>query len=200
MAYTTYITTASQLMVTAAYPAYPDGSYHRGMDTKVPGDTNRVLRAPTNAIIVRSEYGTGGNWSWGNFICGYNSSEGYTWLVAHLQNRLVVVGDTVNAGDVIGYYDSTGNVTGPHAHWEKHIGNGITNDLAEPDFVGVPNAIGTYDVEYGAPNPPDPPIPPAGRTDIFTLASGIIPIITQLQSQGQLKQMIDATYLTWGKG
>lgn len=45
MAYQTYITTSPTLRVTAGYPAYPGGGYHRGGDVKVPGDTNRMLEA-----------------------------------------------------------------------------------------------------------------------------------------------------------
>lgn len=197
MVYKTWITTANLLRCTAAYPAYADGSYHRGFDTKVPNDTNTVLRAPTDAEIIRSEMGTGNNATWGNFICGYNSAGNFTWLVAHLNRRDVQVGAIVKAGDVIGIYGETGNVTGPHAHWEKHTGRGITNILSFPDYVGIPNAVGTYAIEYGGTNPPDPP---SGKVNIKTIASsiGFITSLTQAQSQEQLSQMIQYKYLQIG--
>lgn len=159
MAYSTYMFDYSQMQVTAGYPAYPDGSYHRGIDIKTPNNAYRNLGSPVSGEVIRSEYGTGGNWSWGNFICVYDASRDITVLMAHFAERLVSVGATVNAGDIIGVYGSTGNVTGPHCHVEQHAGRGITNVLQDPSgIIGVPNAIGTYDIEYaGGETPSTPP-------------------------------------------
>lgn len=161
MAYTTYLTTSDQLQVTAGYPAYPDGSYHRGADVKVPGNTNRNVGSLVSGEVIRSEYGTGGNWSWGNFIVVYNAERNESILMAHFDQRYVEVGQTVNAGDIIGYYGSTGNSSGPHVHVERHAGKGITNNLLNPfELIGVPNAVGVYDVTYAGGG--DTPTPPSG--------------------------------------
>lgn len=159
MAYQTYITTSPTLRVTAGYPAYPGGGYHRGGDVKVPGDTNRNVGSLVSGEVVRSEYGTGGNASWGNFIVVYDASRDESILMAHFAERLVKVGDTVSAGDNIGVYGSTGNVTGPHVHVERHKGRGITNNLLDPfELIGVPNAVGDYEVTYAGGG--EPPVPP----------------------------------------
>lgn len=200
--YTTFITSYNQIHVSAGYPSYPGGGYHRGIDTYTPGYADNIVRAPSDAIILRSEMGTGGNWSWGNFVVGYNEEGNYSWLAAHFDARYVEAGQTVKAGDPIGYCGTTGNVTGRHTHWEGHHGRGITNNLFDPSsFLGFPNAVGTYNVEWGDPeNPPrpdpDPPEPtPVPITLNNLIASGIIPVLTQLQSQNQLSQMVDYDWL-----
>lgn len=203
--YTTYITAYNQIMVTAGYPYYPQsfgGGYHRGIDTHTPGYVDNVVRAPTDAVIVRSEYGTGQNSSWGNFVAGYNEEGNYTWLAAHFAARYVEARQTVKAGDPIGYAGQTGNASGVHTHWEGHRGRGITNNLFDPSsYLGFPNAVGTYDVEWGDPeNPPgpgpDPPEPTPIPVPVRKLIElGIVPILTQLQSQNQLSQMVQYDWL-----
>ena len=43
---------------------------------------------------------------------------GVTTLYAHMSSRLYGVGDTVSAGDTIGYVGLTGNTRGYHLHFE----------------------------------------------------------------------------------
>ena len=62
MTYPTYITTSNKLRVTAGFPKYADGTPHRGGDVKVPGDTNKNVGSLVSGEVIRSEFGTGGNW------------------------------------------------------------------------------------------------------------------------------------------
>lgn len=48
---------------------------------------------------------------------------------AHLSERLVEVGDMVQAGDVLGSTGNTGRSTGPHLHWETALGGVWVNPL-----------------------------------------------------------------------
>jgi murein DD-endopeptidase MepM/ murein hydrolase activator NlpD len=45
----------------------------------------------------------------------------------HQSQLTVVVGQEVQAGDLIGYLGNTGLVTGPHLHWEMRV-QGIAVD------------------------------------------------------------------------
>lgn len=45
----------------------------------------------------------------------------------HLDKIIVVEGDRVEKGDVIGEVGSTGFSTGPHLHWSMHIGHTVAN-------------------------------------------------------------------------
>jgi hypothetical protein len=49
--------------------------------------------------------------------------EGYLTIYGHMMDFKVKAGDEVEAGDVIGRSDNTGNSTGPHLHFELRKNN-----------------------------------------------------------------------------
>lgn len=193
--YTTYVTTYNQLQVTASYPSYADGTRHLGFDTKTPGNADRTARSPVDGLVIQA--GKIIDWSYGNALLVYNAEQNFTYLAAHFEVLYVSENQTIKAGDPIGYYGETGNASGPHVHWEKHIGRGYTKNREFPDFVGVPNAVGIYNVEIGSPDVPEPPDPPEPVPLSINgiIASGLIPVLTQLQTAEQLKDMIDYNWL-----
>jgi murein DD-endopeptidase MepM/ murein hydrolase activator NlpD len=92
------------------------GTMHAGMD----------FAAPENAPIFAAGAGTVTAAGW--VYSGYGISvlidhgDGYLTHYAHLNKANVEVGDTVSAGDLIGWEGSTGDSTGPHLHFEVHDG------------------------------------------------------------------------------
>jgi murein DD-endopeptidase MepM/ murein hydrolase activator NlpD len=46
---------------------------------------------------------------------------------SHMDSSVVVDGQFVHKGEVIGYMGETGYVTGPHLHWEAIIHNVLVN-------------------------------------------------------------------------
>lgn len=88
---------------------------HKGIDIGVPNGTN-----------VFSTYGgvvtdVGSTNSRGNYVVIYHGDIGLTSVYQHLSSTYVVKGQTVNFGDTIGKSGSTGNVSGPHLHFELVI-------------------------------------------------------------------------------
>lgn len=119
------------------YPYGSDGNeqyslrVHHGIDM-----SNRIgetVRAAGSGTIVwaadglRVEGGVFENSpSYGNVVViehdfGYRGQKLWT-VYAHLSAALVMPEQYVNAGDVIGLVGNTGNVTGPHVHFEVRMG------------------------------------------------------------------------------
>ena len=57
--------------------------------------------------------------SWGYYVLIYHNGT-YTTRYAHLSSVAVSKGQTVSAGQIVGYEGATGNVTGPHLHFEVY--------------------------------------------------------------------------------
>jgi murein DD-endopeptidase MepM/ murein hydrolase activator NlpD len=78
--------------------------------------TGTPIRAALSGTVIKSYY----NSSYGNYTV-IDHGNGMTTGYAHQSQRLVRVGDTVEAGQVIGLVGSTGNSTGPHLHFEVRV-------------------------------------------------------------------------------
>ncbi len=119
---------------------YPYGSsgpqaewrVHHGLD--MPNPDGQPVRAAASGVVVWaadhyrwSEDGfTDGAESYGNVVIiehnfGYNGQRLYT-LYAHLSRIIVNLNDTVAVGEVVGLSGHSGNVTGPHVHFEVRLG------------------------------------------------------------------------------
>ncbi|WP_416971310.1 M23 family metallopeptidase [Streptomyces sp. 4F14] len=85
--------------------------YHTGVDFVVPSGT--TLRAVGAGTVVSAGWGG----AYGNQVV-IKLADGYYAQYAHLSALNVSAGQSVSAGQQIGYSGSTGNVTGPHLHFE----------------------------------------------------------------------------------
>lgn len=160
MAYKQCITDESTITVTAGYPRYPDGTSHGGIDTKHLDDLLSFAPMAGTVETAHTWQGTTtGNDSWGNYIVVKMSDNSY-WLAAHFESQIHKVGDVITRGQYIGHQGKTGNVTGIHTHWEYWVGGYGTAYRTDPSAIlGIPNQVGTFDVEWDATNPPTPPGP-----------------------------------------
>ena len=101
---------------------------HRG-DDLCAAEGTEIYAAADGVVLAAQEH-----YSWGNFveIDHGTDADGLRWvtLYAHMKSCAVQVGQTVTAGQVIGYVGSTGNTTGNACHFEMQV-NGT---LVEPRY------------------------------------------------------------------
>ena len=100
--------------ISAGYNGYPG---HKGLDIAGPYGTPIVAAADGQVIEANSTDSWG--MSWGYYVLIYHNGT-YTTRYAHMSSVAVSTGQYVTAGTVIGYEGATGNVTGPHLHFEVY--------------------------------------------------------------------------------
>jgi murein DD-endopeptidase MepM/ murein hydrolase activator NlpD len=98
---------------------------HRGIDIALAEGT--PIYAPEDATVTFAQTQKG----YGKKLeLTYQAMEGtLTTVYAHLSRFNAQVGDSVKKGDLIGYSGSTGNVTGPHLHFETLLNGQQVNPL-----------------------------------------------------------------------
>lgn len=88
--------------------------YHTGEDYAAPTGTNVVAVRSGTIRWSNDNGGAYGKWM------GLDADNGRTYVYCHLSARGLKAGAKVTAGQVIGKVGATGNVTGPHLHFEDH--------------------------------------------------------------------------------
>ena len=96
------------------------GDFHLGVD--INGSTGDPVYAAQGGTVIRASWFS----TYGNCIDIQHPS-GLVTRYAHLSAYHVSVGDTVSQGQIIADIGATGNVTGPHLHFETIV-NGSTVD------------------------------------------------------------------------
>ena len=118
--------------VTYAYgvknPRYAAG-YHTGEDYATPTGSNAVA-VRSGTIRWSNDYGG----AYGKWI-GLDADNGRNYVYCHLSSRMVAAGTKVTAGQLIAKTGATGNVTGPHLHFEDHpVGNFVYAQVRKPTW------------------------------------------------------------------
>lgn len=94
---------------------------HRGLDI---GHSKGIpIVATANGEVTEVKYQKNG---YGNYVSISHKWHYNTWY-AHMQKTIVVKGEHVKQGQVIGYMGSSGRSTGPHLHYEVRIGPTYVN-------------------------------------------------------------------------
>lgn len=94
---------------------------HTGVDIGAPNGTP-VVSAASGTVIASRFMGGYGN-------CIMIDHGGKVTVYAHLSSRAVSPGQSVSAGQTIGYVGSTGMSTGAHLHFEVRINGAVQNPL-----------------------------------------------------------------------
>ena len=95
---------------------------HRGTDIPAPEGTP-ILAAHSGTVLVSAW-----NDSYGNQVL-LDSGTGLSTRYAHMTAFIVTSGQTVTAGQTLGYVGSTGDSTGNHLHFEVMLNGGLTDPM-----------------------------------------------------------------------
>jgi murein DD-endopeptidase MepM/ murein hydrolase activator NlpD len=90
--------------------------FHPGVD--LVADIGTVVQATADGVVERVEVSD----SLGNVVY-IKHALGYTTVYAHLSQVAVEIGQKVKRGDKVGEVGDTGETTGPHLHYEIHVGD-----------------------------------------------------------------------------
>ncbi|OZS79087.1 peptidase M23 [Tetzosporium hominis] len=112
------------------HPIYGTGKMHYGVDFANSIGTP-VVSAAAGVVSYAAPFST-----YGNAVMVTHNIDGqtFTTLYAHLSAINASVGQTVSKGQQIGALGNTGNSTGPHLHFEVHVGswNGMAANSVNP--------------------------------------------------------------------
>ncbi|MEW2143161.1 M23 family metallopeptidase [Micromonospora vinacea] len=103
------------------------GTLHAGIDLALPSGT--PIRAAASGTVTQAGDASDG---YGNSVF-IDHGNGYLTHYAHQSRIAVTVGQSVKAGQVIGYEGATGDATGPHLHFEVH--QGMWNQIDPAPFM-----------------------------------------------------------------
>lgn len=105
-------------------------SRHMGTDFR--GGVGAPVKAAARGVVALvDEFYLGGN------VVYIDHGAGLVTAYLHLSEQHVAVGDTVDAGQVIGAVGATGRVTGPHLHWIVRYGTVSVDPLSLLDVAST---------------------------------------------------------------
>lgn len=145
--------------------------FHTGADFPCP--TGTPVYAVYDGKIVSGNWGS----AYGTHILLQVGTKRYGYC--HLSRKSVAVGQTVRAGQVIGYSGATGNVTGPHLHLELRYSPYNYNNICKDPIptlqkTNVPSSA-TGGTSGGAPTSLLRVLQNAGfKGDALRVAAGIV--------------------------
>ena len=96
---------------------------HRGIDLAT-GRKGDPIMATADGQVINVDTDVG----FGNYVL-IKHKHGFFTRYAHLDSFRVTRGQNVQKGQVIGYIGNTGISTGPHLHYEVHIGSDVVDPI-----------------------------------------------------------------------
>jgi murein DD-endopeptidase MepM/ murein hydrolase activator NlpD len=106
---------------------------HKGIDLSTYRQGDPVV-ATADGQVVTVDYDATG---FGNYVI-IKHKHGYYTRYAHMQGFRAKIGQRVQQGEVIGWIGNTGLSTGPHLHYEVHIGS----DVVDPyKYINIRSSI-----------------------------------------------------------
>lgn len=94
---------------------------HKGIDLSTYHSGDPVISTASGQVVT-----VGFDSGFGNYVI-IKHNHGFYTRYAHLNSFTVQKGQFVNQGSLIGYVGNTGISTGPHLHYEVHIGSDVVD-------------------------------------------------------------------------
>lgn len=128
---------------------YLKGTKHKGVDLAPKNGGSPTILATIGGEVIEQGYDAKG---YGNY-CIIQGSDRYYHFYCHMAHAANVrKGEQVEAGKALGIMGSTGNVTGPHLHYEIRQVRDDKGTLINPcALLGIANAQGDVKITGNAP-------------------------------------------------
>jgi murein DD-endopeptidase MepM/ murein hydrolase activator NlpD len=97
---------------------------HKGIDLSTYRQGDAIVAAADGQVVTVDYDATG----FGNYVI-IKHKHGFYTRYGHMQQFRVTTGQRVQQGETIGYIGNTGLSTGPHLHYEVHIGSDVVDPL-----------------------------------------------------------------------
>lgn len=125
----TWITPVSGYTISSAFgmrvhPVYKYQLMHNGIDMACAQGT--PIYATRAGKVTTASYQAGG----AGYYVSINHGDGFSSIYMHMTNFVVSSGQSVSAGQLIGYVGSTGVSTGPHLHFGVSYAGTYVNPMA----------------------------------------------------------------------
>lgn len=108
-------------------PTAGASSYHQGID--LAGSAGTPIYASRTGRVTLATYSNSAG-----YYVSINHGDGYSSIYMHMTNFVVSAGQTVSAGQLIGYMGSTGISTGNHLHFGIALNGAYVNPAAYLSF------------------------------------------------------------------
>ena len=125
----TWVTPASNYTITSPFgmrkhPVLGYNRMHNGID--MAGAQGTPIYATRSGTVTTASYQAGG----AGYYVSINHGDGFASIYMHMTHYVVSAGQSVSAGQVIGYMGSTGMSTGSHLHFGISYAGSYVNPLA----------------------------------------------------------------------
>lgn len=104
------------------------GRTHNGLDIAGGSIYGKPIVAARAGTVIDAGWNSGG---YGNYVM-INHGDGFITIYGHMSSVAASNGQSVSAGQVIGYVGNSGRSTGPHLHFEVRLNGSVEDPL---DYV-----------------------------------------------------------------
>lgn len=171
---------------------------HNGID--IPADANSDIYAAVSGTCVSAGWMS----DYGNLIVLRHENLGIYTFYAHCISTAVTAGQTVNAGDVIGYVGNTGNSFGNHLHFgicDTLLGGYPTATYYDPEtyFIYSMEQAPEIPTSTAIPTTPAttaPPVTTAPATTATSAAATTTPVTTVTPAECNCSDKYAGIYVT----